>query len=400
MIDQIRRIKCSRNTTQYRVLQNVLLLLPFFKPAAFDSFEPLRAFDLVFDIGKIIATLYILFSLVGERRQNNFNTIVLLFSASMALSTLVGGGSIQQWATQWFSCAIVGIWVVITIERSKEALYKAVIIICASWLICNLISIILYYPNGMYLGGNWIQKDNYFWGQKNSLIRLIIPGVACSVLLDLTCKKKYSIRTFVIACVGLIQISLVTSVTSIVVCLIFYCFLILLNHRAIGGYLVYALCAASSILVDVLVVGLRIQEWQPISNLISVIFNKDATLTGRALIWDSAINRVINSPLFGIGVRNESHPISADITAVHAHNDILNVMLMGGLISLALYLTCLVLVAIRLKRASCMGSAVIAGAIGAFFIVGIAEPVTSPSLFILLAIAFMFPEVRPCENGD
>lgn len=381
------------NQKQDWLIWNTVLLLPFFKPAAFDSFVPLSFLDVVFDAGKVLATFYVIVYLIRTKRINLFVVSTFIFTLCVLLATLIGGGSIQQWATQWFSCFVVGAWVQFAFKQSRKSLCEAVVLICCAWLICNLISIIIFYPEGMYRGANWIQKDNYFWGQKNSLIRLIIPGITCSVLLDLAKENKYSARTYLIALVGFIQITLVTSVTSITVCTLFYIILTLLQFKKINGFLIYCISCVCVLIVDILVVIMRIQEWGPISYLINEVFNKDATLTGRSLIWDNSLNRINNSPLFGIGVRTESKPISEAVNAVHAHNDLLNVTLMGGLISLASYLFCLILAAVRLKRVSRTEGAVIAGAIGAFLVVGISEPIISPSMFLLLAVAYILPEV-------
>lgn len=69
------------------------------------------------------------------------------------------------------------------------------------------------------------------------------------------------------------------------------------------------------------------------------VLNKNVTLSTRTIIWDYALKMVKDSWMFGYGaVANNNRYIFVGEFSFNAHNIILQILLMGGLLLMGIFL--------------------------------------------------------------
>ena len=101
-----------------------------------------------------------------------------------------------------------------------------------------------------------------------------------------------------------------------------------------------------------LIIFVRELFQEPLNQLMNVLFGKDATFTGRIYIWRVALAQIIRSPIWGYGKYGTQYailPSEYEYAWTMAHNQILDLMLRGGIIILSLWL-CVLLVIMRTNR--------------------------------------------------
>ena len=91
----------------------------------------------------------------------------------------------------------------------------------------------------------------------------------------------------------------------------------------------------------ILIIFVRELFQEPLNQIMNVLFGKDATFTGRIYIWRMALARIAESPIWGYGKYETQYavlPSKYEYAWTMAHNQILDLMLRGGIIILALWL--------------------------------------------------------------
>ena len=123
--------------------------------------------------------------------------------------------------------------------------------------------------------------------------------------------------------------------------------------------------------------------------LIVDALGKDLTLTTRTLIWDNAFIEILKSPIIGKGQMGGAN--IADIlgysAATHCHNEILQVLLLGGVILLTVFLWIQIVLLLEMQKYwDDKIMHVLCYMVLVFNIMGITEPTNSHTYFLMLAL--------------
>lgn len=111
------------------------------------------------------------------------------------------------------------------------------------------------------------------------------------------------------------------------------------------------------------------------------ILGKDMTFTHRTLMWDSALTRILDSPLWGYGYVGEAwYQRYMSSFAVGPHNMILGILLYGGAIGLSLFMYIFIFALSHLLKFHDRTSNIILTAISIFCIMSLME--TYPPAFV------------------
>ena len=79
-----------------------------------------------------------------------------------------------------------------------------------------------------------------------------------------------------------------------------------------------------------------------LNDLIFLIFKKDATFSTRTIIWDSALRMIKESPIYGYGGTATKY-IMVGRYVFNCHNILLQIMIMGGAIMIAMFIWMVIL---------------------------------------------------------
>lgn len=204
---------------------------------------------------------------------------------------------------------------------------------------------VLAFPGGMYATAAY--RENYLLGYDNAALTTLLPAVCLAALRDCERGRRLSVRTAAVCACAAGAACRSWTVTSAAVTLLFL-LAVLLSAAGWRPRVVNAGTAlAGNALVFAGLVCFGVQE--RFSRFLERALHKDATLSGRAWIWERAGDAFARSPLTGVGLP-EPAEARALIGATHAHNFYLDLAFTGGLVCVAAFFLLLFLCARRLWR--------------------------------------------------
>lgn len=376
----------ARIDSQLLVVVLVLLVTPMFQPGLISNLEN-DLFIKVWRLWRLGAAFVILTLFFFSRKTKDiFSYTALLFIASVLVSTIINKGSVNLWVNRWIPIAAMVMLVVllVTEKRSRE-LVLTVYVVCFSMAVINFGSILLF-PQGLY--GD-VPGISFFFGNRNNTYQVLIPAIVCGYLVDLCQGRRIPAAMLGAYGVAIVQIAIIQSMTTLIalVCLGIFLLCIQWNvaRRLLNGLTYLAL----SVVAFVVVVVVRLEN--VFGFLIVDVLHRNITFTGRTLIWDMVFDFMDKQhALWGYGL--SGYKLFENPGYTHAHNEFLNVWFVGGVVGLLLFLMLLGLAACALYRnRAAMEVGVVAAGVGALFVIGVAEQITTPAFFLLLALAFYCP---------
>ena len=184
---------------------------------------------------------------------------------------------------------------------------------------------------------NFISTDNTY-----------APFLMCFLLLGEVCKERYSKKVYigmwVISCLTVIRI---WSGTCIIGFSIYVLLIVLRNlHINIEKIKIWKM-VVEFVTIFVLIYYFNIQNL--FAPIIVGVLGKDLTLTRRIGLWSNAIEMIGEKWLFGWGNLNKGAIILRDYYYWYAHNLALDILLEGGIITLAAFVYLLFILAKSLR---------------------------------------------------
>ena len=124
-----------------------------------------------------------------------------------------------------------------------------------------------------------------------------------SLIVDRLKGKQIGFLTLAILFVGIAQISLLEVTTAFAGLAIFaVAFAVTTLSQTMNARLSVRAIIVIGLAITILVVGFRIQEH--FAEFLATVLDKNATLTGRTELWDSAFGIIGSSPVFGYGIND------------------------------------------------------------------------------------------------
>lgn len=269
------------------------------------------------------------------------------------------------------------------LARSAGKLFRyelvwAMLIVSSLISVLNLASILIF-PEGLFGVGRYLN------GHKNLSIFAILPSVVTSMLLDDRRGKGFSLRTICLYCIGLAQVVIAQSSTSLVALALLLLGAILLQKRNIRRILnAYAYISAYTIAFLGIIV-LRLQSM--FGFFIEGMLGKSLDFTGRTAIWAEAIQNVVTTNLL-IGCGEDWFENVGGSVVGTAHNMILETFVQGGILGVVSLIIAILLSAFPLfESRSSRSSAYLALALGCFLIIGLMEHLRWPAFFFFLGLS-------------
>ena len=313
-------------------------LTPFLTPASYCLGSILSNFmNLWLRFTWIIALLLILF----RRKISKFNFIIIAFQFCFLLATILNKeyGSVKD-AIYLFcnNCSIILISDYL-LKKDTDCFLKYTTWIFGFLIIINIITMFIYYPNGMYIDilGD---RNYYFLEHDNGSFFYTLPVLFLSIIYSLKKHNKISIYCYLFLIINILgYVYVMSTIASVCLVALMFCLLYInsktlnniINSKAIGIILI-------SILVGLLFFNLQSYF---VTNILNY-FNKDVTLSGRTIIWQRAFDFIKVRPIIGYGqellqIRLLRFGIS------HVHNILLQIIYNGGFLAFFIYILCILM---------------------------------------------------------
>ena len=284
----------------------------------------------------------------GKKKLTLTSWIVLLFIIVQSISTYRNGGSLISY---WGSCLVVVVSIFIIEQCPKEEFYymlDAICTLCFIYLSINVITIIVNSQGFHTITNGFGWSDHiYFLGQTYSYYLLILLAYFLAYLMAKIYRKRLYLRLANVLLVLYIFCGMfmfgdrdMTSVVVLLSLLIFYYLdrFSLLHKLKMNPYIVMAISIVTYFSV---IVTNSLLNSSFVAFFIEKILHKTITFSGRTYIWNITIRNISKAPIWGYGVGRIVTKYTNGVL-VSEHNQILHILIEGGIISLCVFLFLLV----------------------------------------------------------
>lgn len=339
--------------------------------------------DRVWMVALAIVSAVSLILFFAARKPDFFFVALALCMLWIVLATVLNGGSLKRlwydWVPLFATVCLVGAFARKHIIELLRAMYWA----CMLYLLVNALGIIV-------AGSFGFESQKYlFFGVRTLTFRVAIPAIVCSFLLDAESRRNVSFGSVSACLIAAIELCIGYSATSLVAigCLVTLRLAFAFPQvRERANALTLSIASLASCFG---VVVLRIQNafgW-----LVESILHRNLSLTGRTGIWDAVFALLGNSHImYGYGASYIWSAITVNGRLyMHAHDDILNILMTGGIVLLGLIAVLFFLSIKCLYRyKETLECSLIVAGLFCFMIIGIFEVSFCVGYFYLLAMAY------------
>lgn len=292
-----------------------------------------------------------------ERRKilNHTLVIVVLFLISELVTTIMGNQNVFS----YIGSALVVFTPLLMLYICQTQDFKLFLIVMSEVLLFVLIIngiCILMFPGGISETSNgwgW-SEGRYLVGQPlNYFLLLVASYISTQSLFCLYGIKRYRIINAVIIFIYIILNTFwmpKVETTAVLMCIVLIFGIMLTSKKKKKKIIsVTTVIAITAVIYIGIVFSNIILNNIVVSYFIEDILGKSTNLTGRTYIWANALRMIEQSPVFGYGVGAQVTTYIYDI-AVSEHNQILHILVEGGMFSLILFLAIIVSFALSLFK--------------------------------------------------
>lgn len=334
----------------------------------------------------------ILIIMLKKIKINGFFKFILIYYLVLVISTINSSGSTFGIIREMI-CNLTIIIVLNTLskEQFKENINNLVITLEILTLI-NLL-IIFIFPDGLYNIG--YARKYFLFDHVNISIRYLLPGCCFELIRSYLKCNKIDNRCKLYFLLVILTLLFTTPATGIIGFATFILAFILIKKNILIKKIITPFNSIlGTSLISYLIIVVNIQVY--FANFIQNVLHKDITFTGRTLIWQRALNAIINNPLIGYGRLSLETRVNI-LKASSAHNQFLVIIFEGGIILLLINFIIMFCISKKIKKCkNTLISPVLISAIFAYCIMWITEPFSytgTTLMFIIWLLAYRSSEL-------
>lgn len=374
----------ARQKSVLMTLAYAFVFLLLIRPASIDFVAPhfvLTAYARCFyAVGAIVLVLYLRFI-----RIDVAGALIVAICGLTLFATVGNDGDFGLWWRRWPVCAVAVMATSLGCRRHFRELIAGVFAATFILSAVNAASMLMF-PDGLYASSLTGQADNFFLGHRNNAYQVVIPSICCGFLLGELYAKKAGLLGFLALAAAIVQSVCAFSATTALSMGVVVIFLILVRFERLRPLCNYVTFVAGYAISFVGIVLLRLQGFA--APFIEGVLHKSTTFTGRTYAWDRAIYLLEEDKLLsGYGMSAYRQLGANGMSYAHAHNELLNLALIGGLPATIALCGFVAYPAWRLrKHFDSTIVAIIALMVGGFLTVALVEVVDCASFFFALAL--------------
>lgn len=272
--------------------------------------------------------------ILKKYKVSHISKILIYMNLCVLLSTIIMSSDIISYIKIAGPIIALSLLIDYSMQKNPEIFFKSFIFLIFTLYLINLITIFIYYPNGMYQ--MQLTSDGlYFMGYDNGMIYNLLPLCGMSLLYSYAKYNKLISKVSIISILlTLISVLYVKSGSGIIQIIVFIIILLFINNKIMKKIINPHTFFVSFLGLTILIVFFRIQNY--FSWLFVDILGKDLTFTGRTQLWDYTIPIIINNILIGVGITGGRPIIGINGHSYpHPHCLILDILYKGGLLYLS-----------------------------------------------------------------
>lgn len=364
-------------------------LLSYMHTTYLDLFPSIK---LSYDIFRICIVGYIAYKFfVKKRKFSSFDILWIAFEMAIVTITVLNRG--DSFASVKNAITIVSIAMLFHIYKNNyykifRALYELLVV----FVLINLATIILF-PNGLYSSNTYAARQlNWFLGYKNGHIVFELPLMAITlILMRIECNSRKKIIVLAAVIISSLLAGSTTTIISIFVMIVASLLPFIWKSSKFFNMYSYTILSIISLIAFPF---LRIQYF--FEKPILLLFGKTADFSFRTSLWDRAIFAISQKPILGWGEQsaNTKHIFYSAANVVSAHNQLLEILYVGGVILLFLYFViCFKIAKKTFRERESKIVQIASGLFCALIVAYIAEAYTDSLIFMIYFLVWYSPEL-------
>lgn len=304
------------------------LLAAFLKLESFPAFKALT-----YVIFSFVLLCYVLrWCAAGISRSNPTLISVTGMFLFLAFVTFMFGGA-SGYHVHWHAGFALMLMIDMGLQRERKSLIHGLTCAFEIWVYLNIVSYIAF-PQSFSSDPSakgWLLDNHVFY------FRIIYPAVVMALVRHYTCAKKGQWRNWLLLAACIVCICYQQGGTAIVGAAVFCFLMVWCNRRALPRYITPITFTLTAVIAFV---GIQYFNWlHPFESIITKGLGKSLTLSNRTLIWKKTLDILFTNPITGVGYLPVAYMKELFWQwAPHTHNQILELMLHGGIITVLLYL--------------------------------------------------------------
>lgn len=321
---------------------------------------------------------------------------LILQSSVLIISTKINNGELSTVLKNSMLLILLCLTLDVII-RDKGQLYALLTVVRNLMLLFLVIDIIytLIMPDG--IPDITFGVTPYFlYGNMNTTIKYIFPGLCCSFILDHLKNKRISFYTLAFL-FGFLFLCFHIHFMATGVIGIFFVFFWMLFQKEISKH--------PKIIFFMIILMVLVVETQVIfkagegsfANFISSALGKDLSFSGRAPLWMRTMTAIQNKPMLGYGLRQPDYVQTVVGLKAGSHNYYLDIMFQAGVIGLLVFLSIIVYIFRKIKKDLNIYEYILLGFLCAYLIMFLSEPFYSTEKFhmpIIYLLAILLNKSR------
>ena len=300
-----------------------------------------------------IAVVFLILDEIKNKSFNGYSYATILFYVTLGISTYLGSGEYKSYIVYFVQALTATLFVEVALKKEKTEIVTVIRNVLFFFLLINLITLILF-PQGLGVYGYNESSDNYYYflGLRIAFTPFILTELLLSHIVDYLQEKNLSSFTRMSFVVGLLTFVIEKIATGLFAITIIYALMFMVKRKNIklNMHVVYLIYAMGFILIVVYNIQYKLPFF---SYLLEDVMHKDLSFDNRTTIWASTIAAFLKQPLFGYGVTGGGGVLvefKYRVATLSAHNQILNTLYEGGIVSFVFFVTMFGIVADKIKK--------------------------------------------------
>lgn len=347
-----------------------------------------------YGIVTLVLICYVLRWLMRDIKRVNPTLIsILCMFLYLALITFAFDGA-SGYHMDWHAGFALMMMIDMGLQRERKSLIRGLTGALECWVYLNVISFVLF-PQTM---GKDLWTPEWILGNRAFYYRIVFPALGLALTRYYVLGKSWLWRTVLLVLGCLICFAVQKGGTALIGLVLLLGLMLWCNRRALARYLTPLLFTG---LAAAVFAGIYFFEAQRLFEpLIVDVLGKSITLSSRTAIWDIVVPLIEKNPISGVGYLPVAflRKILGGATFSHTHNQLLLLMLHGGVIATGFYLAALFFAsreALRCRRSVAVKTMTLLVCV--FAIMGISEIFHNDPIYYAL---FIFLSRADCLTED
>lgn len=338
----MRTIKWKSNWLSSSVLYTVVVAIVFLacsRSTQIYFFRAIPFLQMVYiHISRIVSVVVLGFFLCSFKKVPKALYVCLIaVYACLLLSTLINGGNFRRWLSATYPIMALSAFVVLqcsTMDRAKRFLN----VLSGLMWVLTAVNLILMPFSGMLFGKTTLDGNIFLLGMENHLSYPLTVGLLLNLLNDHFNQHRARLQSYIIIyfVTAFINFS-VGSLAGATVLLLYFLIPPVKRFYEKRPFVVF-IGVFAVIFVALVFFSKPVLTFPPMRFIIEDVLGKDVTLTHRTKLWDLALQKIAEKPIFGYGVGDTDNVFSIYAWDTwqtwSAHNQYLQTWYTGGTLTL------------------------------------------------------------------